>query len=340
MRRVVRGVSPAVLVVVTAGVLNTNLASASAAPGVAVAVDACVPVDRPALEQIVAIELGTSMRLDAEGDRRAALTRVTIACASEGITIRVDDGVTQKSLARTVDLATVAPDARTRLLALATAELVVASWIELTLDAPPVPAIGPRPTRAATTEAADVVRRRSAVAVRHRVILTTSAAASAWTTTPGPVMAAGLGVGVLHLATDIVGWQASVQFERGLARVAVEPGDVEMTTALQGDLALVVHGSAGRFKVSAGLGGFASLAFLRGVAAPGAGIEGRDARIPIAGPTCVARLAFRLDDRLAIALRVLGAVLALPAHLTADGHTVFRAEGARVGADLGLALAL
>jgi hypothetical protein len=60
-----------------------------------------------------------------------ATTQITASCSADVAILRVIDPTTGKSLERSVALSQAAPTARARLLALAMAELVAASWSEL-----------------------------------------------------------------------------------------------------------------------------------------------------------------------------------------------------------------
>lgn len=90
------------------------------------------------MRRIVGIELAVEpVDVDTLGT-----TRVRASCTRDATLLEVDDGVTGKLTSRRIDLEGTARVARSRLLALAIAELVSASWAELRLrppsDAPPV----------------------------------------------------------------------------------------------------------------------------------------------------------------------------------------------------------
>jgi hypothetical protein len=93
-----------------------------------------------------------------------ALARVSIElprCAADAseFLVTVDDATTRKSVRRAVDLADIPAATRPRALALAVAELLRASWLELALPtAPPTPSPVPEPVR-------DTVRLRMVAAV-------------------------------------------------------------------------------------------------------------------------------------------------------------------------------
>jgi hypothetical protein len=307
---------------------------------VAVEVDACVPVDRAALEKVVAIELGTSIGGDPVAARRAALTRVQIGCTLAGVAIALDDGVTGKSITRVVDLAGVVPNARTRLLALATAELVVASWIELTLDPPPLAPVGTPASARARTAAARIARERATPAAARAFDLAAGVRGALWTSDPGPIPAVGADLALVHRAFAYTGWLACVGLERGVARVGLPQGDADLTTALDATLAAFFHADAGPFRLAAGAGGSLALAYLQGHPPTGAGYAGRSVRIPVGGPVLVARLAYRFDDRLSVVWHAQGTWFAWPARALADGRTTLAIEGAHLATGFALALAL
>ena len=97
-------------------------------PRVSIAVLDCDPTLAREARRITAIEL-RAVLIDASPDE--ATTQITATCAAQSASLRVVDPTTGKSLERSVALSQAAPTARARLLALALAELVVASWSEL-----------------------------------------------------------------------------------------------------------------------------------------------------------------------------------------------------------------
>ncbi|HEV3191585.1 MAG TPA: hypothetical protein VGY54_13845 [Polyangiaceae bacterium] len=101
-------------------------------------------------QRIAAIELRAAL-VDATPDE--ATTQVTATCDADAANLRVLDPTTGKSVERSVALSQAAPTARARLLALAIAELVAASWSELESNpepkAPPAVPLAPVSARAA-----------------------------------------------------------------------------------------------------------------------------------------------------------------------------------------------
>jgi hypothetical protein len=123
-------------------VLGTSLGRAqepSAPSAVVTTVDPCVPLDLPHFRRLLSIELGTSIDYQPEAPREPGQTWVHLSCAPGGVALQLQDGLTHKSMMRILDTASIAPAEHTRLLALAVAEFVVASWVEL--KAIPQPAL-------------------------------------------------------------------------------------------------------------------------------------------------------------------------------------------------------
>lgn len=114
---------------------------------VVIAECAASPLDAPLLAERLRVELTSDgvreTRLCAESDpalttERPGLAIVHMAhviCAAESATfrVRIDDFVTRKRVERTLELDETPPEARLRALALATGELLRASWAELAI---------------------------------------------------------------------------------------------------------------------------------------------------------------------------------------------------------------
>jgi hypothetical protein len=126
-------------------------------------VDPCVPVDLVHFRRLLSIELGTSIDYQPSAPREPGRTWVHVACSEAGIVLNLEDGVTGKSMARVLDAAEIEPADSTRLLALAVAEFVVASWVELrAVPRPSVPPVGAAPPPAATAVATRTIDRKLA----------------------------------------------------------------------------------------------------------------------------------------------------------------------------------
>lgn len=118
-------------------------------------VDPCVPIDRRRFQELLAVELGATPdygKLRRANDSAA----VSLTCVDGQVQLELDDAVTRKSMRRRIDLLRVDPEARTRLMALTTAEFVLASWLEIQLDKQrdALEPSGPPPPQAARDRAA------------------------------------------------------------------------------------------------------------------------------------------------------------------------------------------
>jgi hypothetical protein len=210
-------------------------------------------VSSPEVARIAALELRAESVETV--NRPTSTTRVRVQCVGHRAIISVFDPLTEKSLARAIELDTVAAPSRSRLLALAVAELVAASWIELDTNLAPV-AMGPPPASeplsadAARASAVDAARRvargpREGMAPSWRALGFVS---GLWfPLDPSPLAGVGIGVGVdpyasigidvdamvLHgssafalgtVSSDLVCAGAAIRLTHSLGRVVVHGG--------------------------------------------------------------------------------------------------------------------
>jgi hypothetical protein len=112
----------------------------SARPRVTLTLDSCIPLDPAEVRRGVALELGAVLA----GPEDTDTTQVGVSCKDSKVVLEVIDPISGKSLSRRVDLEVSPQAARSRLLALAIAELVTASWSEL--DSNPEPRVPPAST--------------------------------------------------------------------------------------------------------------------------------------------------------------------------------------------------
>lgn len=106
---------------------------ASEAPQVALDIDPCVAVSHAEVQRRLALELGE--RVLSQGEASATSSQASVTCDDGGrITLRIDDPVTGKSIWRSIDQLGQDPSVRARLLAVAIAELLYASFAELLLE--------------------------------------------------------------------------------------------------------------------------------------------------------------------------------------------------------------
>ena len=102
-----------------------GIESANERRQVAIRVVGCEPELSREAQRILAIELRATLVDAAAG---GTVTRATVACDHDVANISVSDPTAGKSVERAVAFADAPVQARARLLALAVAELVVASW--------------------------------------------------------------------------------------------------------------------------------------------------------------------------------------------------------------------
>jgi hypothetical protein len=113
-------------------------------PRVSVALTGCDPSLTAEVQRIAAVELRAVIVSDT--DPQAPLARATVKCHDEVADLSVSDAATGKVVSRSISLASASPG---RLLALAVAELVAASWEEIKSQPPPrVPPLVPAPEEA------------------------------------------------------------------------------------------------------------------------------------------------------------------------------------------------
>jgi len=110
------------------------------------------------IRSIVGVELDANVLLSMELPEHT--TRVVAQCDGDAAALEVTDPLTSKVLTRVVSLADVDPRARTRVIAIAIAELVSASWFELQH--------GPAPRQQAEPPETSRERKAALIAVRKR----------------------------------------------------------------------------------------------------------------------------------------------------------------------------
>jgi hypothetical protein len=107
----------------------SSIAYASAPP-VRVTVDQCEAIDEAEVRRILSAELGTSPSNIAG----PSVTDVVITCEHTRVIVRVRDPISRKAMQRSFDIGLSDPKARSRLVALASSELILASWAELEMN--------------------------------------------------------------------------------------------------------------------------------------------------------------------------------------------------------------
>ncbi len=302
-------------------------------PLVQVDIDACTGASPEEVRRLLRIELGALLVDDAPSGE--IVTRAAVSCAAHTVRLRVDDPITGKSLTREVELDESDVASRSRLIALAVAELVDASWTELESNPrPEVPPAGARPPPAAVEAARKVVQHRRPRQVdedlgvtRMVVVVSRRAFFSESTAQWG---------GGMRLGRDQfthVGWTADVLAEHGETEVSL--GRVALDTlTLGGSLYLFRRWSRVTFQLGAGLRlGAARLSgtpYASQYARAGSGVA------PWGWPTAIAAIRLRPIGPLVVeASGELGYVV-LPMSGNVAGRAEVTISGPWVGAQLGL----
>lgn len=224
----------------------------------------CSPVDEAAVRQVLAVELGALFT--AAGPPAAGVTQVAVQCDEERLRLQADDPLTGKSLLRRIDLRAVEPSVRARLLGLAIAELVSASWTELMAN--PQPQVPP-----AEPEVPPAVRRAALAAVRRSAAgrggteldewrgsrLLASAAVSTFFTGSGLLLGAGVRLAASH--AHHLGWSADLLAQHG--SVVAGLGGVSIDLLSTGAALLFEHHFS-RLSLLAGGGVRGGVAYLSG----------------------------------------------------------------------------
>jgi hypothetical protein len=306
----------------------TPLLAQREAPAVSVGVDACVPVDHDKLERLLAIELGTSAAHAAAG---TAPTHVEVSCAPEGIVMRLEDGLTGRSMSRTLPASSFTDASSTRLLALAVAEFVVASWIELNVarSEPAVEPVAPRadPEAEAAHRAQDVEAERVPGDPKgrapHDARVSLGPSLQLWSSHDALLLGASARV-IVPLWQPFV-WTLAFDLHAGSADVPFgHLGLVGGSLAL----ALALRLTAGDFAFYLGPGG--RLGFTRIDARPAdpAQTIGDDFLAANGGPLWLSRIEARAGARLRFALDLEVGAATLPVRAEADdGRNVFEIDG-------------
>ena len=108
---------------------SSHGARAAAGPALQIqlVLDPCVDVDAAEVRRLLRIELAAELLLPSEPVPDTA-PRAAVTCEEAQVRLQIEDPITGKSLGRRLALRTAAAATRARLLALALAELLLASW--------------------------------------------------------------------------------------------------------------------------------------------------------------------------------------------------------------------
>lgn len=341
------------LLVLVAALLSPAVGRAQgAAIHVPVDIDPCVPIEPVKFEYLLGIELSAEASPGAQGQSAA---RVTLQCDEGAIAITVRDAVTRKELTRRVELDRVDPSARTRLMALTVAELVLASWMELRMEPRPViEPVGPPPTAAAVARVEQVVEPQVKSPVPP-LRLGASVGAFAFLSAIAPIP--GL---VLHLTQPLSrAWALHMTLQGGYGILpgklevdaGSQPGAAPLDIRLRSSAAALLLAArftqrVGPFDLWAALGGLIGFAYLVGDVPAGSDLVSQRAFAPWAGPALQLALALPASENLRLFLQLEAGLLVLGARAKVndergpDHPEVAELRGGWVGAHLGFDVAL
>lgn len=281
--------------------------------------------------RLLRIELGTS---GGETSPAAAPTSVHVGCLPGGLELRLEDGVTRKSMRRVLpDTPLRGPDGA-RLLALAVAEFVVASWTELSVvPEPAVQPVGPAPPPEAQARA------RRAVALRQRVAPPAAQAAWHWG------LEAGLSGVPVHMRGSLASGALRGGYRRGplILRLVLEgaygvepvdPGRLRLgLVGLRPELLIV--GRFGQMEAEVGVGGRVASIFATGQSVDAGRFSGRIERAPIAALLSTVAGYYAPQPLLRVGLRGEAGWVTWPVEFQAEGTgTVLEVAGLWLGVSL------
>lgn len=316
----------------------TAQAQSAAKATVGVHVAPCVDVDFSRFERLLFLELGTSATL--QKGETADATVVSVDCVSHGIMIHLEDGLTRKSMRRTLRQTPSVHGDRERLLALAVAEFILASWVELSLAQPE----GLQPMAARAPPQVVEAARRTAAAV-----LPTAAdpdelsspspsavhlgTALIWRNAVGRLGPSALGVGLMVNWRVLGSFHIEVEGHALFGEASVQEGTIAHRT-VGGDLHArydLPLGTKGHFGLGAGM----TMAAFTTIATPqnGARHHASRNRDISGGPYISSQFAMDLGRSSRMALRATVGLVTLPVELTLDqdGSPILEASGAWLG---------
>lgn len=144
-----------------AGVFVVVMSAAFDALALEVGLEArgCASISHERVRELATLELTTRVVAPRAAEPPGAL--VLVSCTGEQVSIRVTDEMTGKVVLRSFILEDAEPDVRARAVALAVAELVLTSWLELMLPQPADPKGSATAHTEDRREASAIVRRRT-----------------------------------------------------------------------------------------------------------------------------------------------------------------------------------
>ncbi len=274
--------------------LGAESGSISSARRVTVAISTCANVSEEKIRELVALELGATVG----PEPNESSTQASITCTDASAKIVVDDPLTDKSLSRTVTL--VGRKGRERLLAIATSELVFASWLELSAkpekDAPDVTAATePIAMKEARVAARELVVQRNAPDRRESSSLkanevTAHGTVGGLTNLGAPLF--GFGGSWLHHTKSSVSLAFGADFE--MASLDAPQGSVNVSNATVLGAAFYRIGSR---NLHARFGGGARVGYARLSGTPtDISVQGESLGAFLGGPSALAGASLKLNS--------------------------------------------
>lgn len=333
-----------------------DLGAPPQAPSVLVELDPCVELDPSALERQLALEFGPTIELEVReadeqpsGARATQLSELRVACGTQGLSLTLDDQLTNKSMARELGLTPGGGEWERRALALAIVEFVRASWLELELRDEPEPAPAERstpvehsapasepPVSAASPATARAARRRASLPPQP------------WLLSLGPrvellaselSLAGGGQLRVVHRARRNLAWTLGAGALHARTRSA--PGRLAMTEAWLAP-ALLASMQRRHYGLAGGAGVRVGFTHLRGRAADDAPFTGRAFVRSVGGAFALTRAQLELPARrrLALALELELGWIFRPVTALSGTEELFSREGLWVALAVELAFGL
>jgi hypothetical protein len=294
-------------------------------PTVSVSVDPCVPIDRAALQRILTVELGTSTIQHDAALAAKAPTRVHIGCSESGVLLRLEDGVTSKVMTRALPAQSFVDPSSTRLLALAVAEFVVASWVELQVQ--PEPAIkplpvAPAPSPGALREVSAKVKALPGPDPPDRTVLSLGASFQLYAEQGSPWL--GASARVLGTVGRSFAW--SVSGDVGGSGSEVSIGSVSTLAGLF-SVAALLHARLGDVALYTGPAARAGFARIAGTSDDATRARGLDFFAPFGGPAWLVRVELSPSRVLRLGVDAELGYVTLPAQATFAGRDVYAIDG-------------
>ena len=155
----------AIAVVCTAGIARPS-ANAGPLPEISLDIDRCPALPRDEVLRLAALELDARVvPSSSSSPLETRVTQIRITCTGPAVQTTVVDPITGKQLTRTMDLPVQGTAVAARTVALSAAELVITSWMELTMspgaERPPPPPSPASPAEELRRAAMDRAERRA-----------------------------------------------------------------------------------------------------------------------------------------------------------------------------------